>query len=76
MALYNKQDTLEDTQQVEGFAEDDVRLGGAMAQVFSQAMRCYSLNEMGSQLLARANSYREILAVLQGLRSCSTSPHG
>ena len=45
---------------MEGFCEDDVRLGEAMANVFAQAMRCYSLSETGSQLLARANSYREV----------------
>ena len=75
LVLYNKQDTLEDTQQVEGFSEDDLRLADAMGQVFAQAMRCYSLNEMGSQLLARANSYREILSVLQGRKSYDPLPY-
>jgi len=66
VSFLNKQDTLEDTQQVEGFSDSDLNLAIAMAQVLAQAEVLSAVAEGKKASVKKAASYRDVVGVIQG----------
>jgi len=64
LSFVNKQDTLEDTQQVDGFTENDQHIADALASLISQALRCGSLLHQQKDAQAQAEALRELMACL------------
>jgi len=66
IGFLNKQDTLEDTRQVEGFCEDDIRIAEALANVLSQAILSTQLSDGHASMVQQVSAFREVIGVLSG----------